>query len=171
MLAGYDTTAKLMGECLVALEQHPDQRRLVAQNPALIPNAIEEVLRWHGATHVIVREVVRDTSLAGTDLKAGDFVYPLLIAANRDPSRWSDAHRFDVRREFKPILGQPHLGFGLGPHVCIGMPLARLETQVALDTLLRLAPEYRLRDVDYGSSLLVRGPESGVIDPRVVAAS
>lgn len=164
LLAGYDTTAKLMGECLVALERHPDQRRLVAENLTLVPNAIEEVLRCYGATHGIVREVVQDTDLGGVPLEAGDMIYALLIAANRDPSRWPDPERFDVRRPFKPHLGQPHLGFGLGPHICIGAPLARLETKVALETLLRLAPEYSLRDLDYGNTFFVRGPECGTID-------
>jgi hypothetical protein len=164
LLAGYDTTAKLMGECLVALERYSDQRRLVAENLALVPNAIEEVLRCHGATHGIVREVVRHTMLGGAELQAGDRLYLLLIAANRDPSRWPDPQRFDVRREFKLHLGQPHLGFGLGPHICIGAPLARLETKVALETLLRLAPEYSLRDIDYGNTFFVRGPEGGVIN-------
>lgn len=164
LLAGYDTTAKLMGECLVALERHPDQRRLVVENPALVPNAIEEVLRCYGATHGIVREALRDTELGGAQLQAGDMIYALLIAANRDPSRWPEPDRFDVRREFKSHLGQPHLGFGLGPHICIGHPLARLETKVALETLLRLAPEYSLRDLDYGNTFFVRGPERGTID-------
>jgi cytochrome P450 len=171
LLAGYDTTAKLMAECLVVLEQHPDQRRLLVEQPELIPNAIEEVLRWHGSSQLIAREVVDDIEVAGMPLKAGDIVYPLLIAANRDPARWPEPERFDVRREFKPILGQPHMGFGLGPHVCIGAPLARIETQVALETLLRLAPEYRLRDLDYGASFFVRGPERGIIDVQVPSAT
>ena len=152
LLAGYDTTAKLMGECLVALEKHPDQRRMVAANPALVPNAIEEVLRCYGSAQAIVRLAVDDTVLGDTELQAGDIIYPLLIAANRDPSRWPDPQRFDVCRELKPHLGQPHLGFGIGPHICIGAALARLEVRVALETLLRLAPEYRLREIDYGKS-------------------
>ncbi len=171
LLAGYDTTAKLMGECLVALEQNPDQRRLVAENLELVPNAIEEVLRWHGATQGIVRMAVTDTVLGGTQLSADDIIYPLLIAANRDPSRWPDPYRFDVRREFKLALGQPHMGFGIGPHICLGAPLARLETQVALETLLRMAPEYRLREIDYGNAFFARGPETGIIDTGVPSAA
>ena len=97
------------------LEQHPEQRRLLAEQPELIPNAIEEVLRWSGVSQVSPKLVVRDTVLAGTELKDGDIVYALLIAANRDPSRWPDPQRFDVLREPKP-----HLAFGVGPHVCIG---------------------------------------------------
>lgn len=159
LLAGYDTTAKLMSNGLHALEQHPDQRRLLVEDPSLIPDAIEEVLRWVGATQAIVRKVARDTLLADTPLAAGDIVYTLLIAANRDPARWSQPQRFDVRRELKP-----HLAFGVGPHVCLGAPLARLETRVAVEALLRIAPEYHLRDVDYGSAFFARGPERGVID-------
>jgi cytochrome P450 len=169
LLAGYDTTAKLMGQCLVALEEHPDQRALVVADPALVPNAIEEVLRCYGSSQAVAREVVTDCAFGEAQLKAGDIVYALLLAGNRDPTRWPDPQRFDVRREFKLHLGQPHLGFGLGPHICLGMPLARVETQVALETLLRHAPEYRLREVDYGHSWFVRGPESGVIEVGVTA--
>ncbi len=169
LLAGYDTTAKLMGQCLVALEQHPDQRALVAENETLVPNVIEEVLRCYGSSQAVAREVVRDCTLGGVDLEAGEILFTLLIAANRDPARWPDPDRFDIQREFKPYLGQPHMGFGLGPHICLGAPLARLETQVALETLLRLAPDYRLKAVDYGHSWFVRGPESGIIEVGVAA--
>jgi hypothetical protein len=171
LVAGYDTTAKLMGECLVALERHPDQRRLVAENPALVPNAIEEVLRCYGTAHRIVRLAVHDTTLGGAKLQARDILYLLLTAGNRDPSRWPDPERFDVRRKFKPHLGQPHLGFGIGPHICIGAPLARLETRAALETLLRLAPEYRLRGLDYGKAFGAYGPERGIIDVGVASAA
>src|SRR5438876_3580612 len=78
LLAGYAPTAMLMGACLVVLEQHPDQRRLVAENPVLVPNAIEEVLRWAGAPQVSVRVVVRDTVLADIELASGDALYALL---------------------------------------------------------------------------------------------
>jgi cytochrome P450 len=166
LLAGYDTTAKLMGSALLALQQHPDQRRLLVDNPELIPNAVEEVLRWDGVATVLVRWVRRDTVLAGTELAAGDRIYLFLGAADRDPSRWDDAQRFDVTRPFKP-----NLGFGGGPHVCIGAPLARLEANVALEELLRLAPEYRLRDVEYGHTFLNHGPGKGVIDVEVLSAA
>jgi len=159
LLAGYDTTAKLMAASLEALEEHPAERLLLVEEPALIPNAIEEVLRWAGVAQAVARVVKQDADLAGTALKDGDIVYVMIVAADRDPARWSGPERFDVRREFKP-----NLGFGFGPHVCIGAPLARLETKAALEALLRIAPEYHLRDVDYGSSFFVRGPEKGVID-------
>jgi cytochrome P450 len=166
LLAGYDTTAKLMAVALETLEAHPDQRRLLADDPALIPNAIEEVLRWAGVAQALTRVAVRDTDVAGTQVAADDIVYAMIAAANRDPARWRDPDRFDVRRP-----GQSHLGFGHGRHLCIGAALARLETQVALEALLRIAPEYHLRDLDYGSSFFVRGPEKGIIDIDAHAAA
>ncbi len=166
LLAGYDTTAKLMGSALLALQRHPDQRSLLVEMPELIPNAIEEVLRWDGVATVFARMVVSDTELAGVEIAAGDTVYLFLGAANRDPARWDDPHRFDVRRPYKR-----NLGFGAGPHVCIGAALARLETQIALETLLRLAPEYRLRDVEYGHTFMNHGLESGVIELGSAAAA
>jgi cytochrome P450 len=159
LLAGYDTTARLMGDCLVALEAHPEQRRLLAERPELIPNAIEEVLRWIGVSKALARVVLNDTELAGTQLAAGDTVYLLLLAANRDPERWDDPYRFDVTRPYKP-----NHGFGGGAHICIGVHLARLEAKLALEALLRVAPDYRLRDVEYASTFFNRGPERGVID-------
>ncbi len=158
VLAGYNTMAKLMAECLVALEQHPAQRRLVAENPALIPNAVEEVVRWHGPSQAVLRLAARRTTVAHTQLKEGDVLYLLLGAANRDPARWVDPSSFDVGRPF-----QPNLGFSVGPHNCIATQLARLETRVALETLLARAPGYQLRDVHYGDAFFARGPEQGTI--------
>jgi cytochrome P450 len=166
LLAGYDTTARLMGDCLITLERHPDQRRLLVDEPGLIPNAIEETLRWNGVSMTVARVVVSDTELAGTRLTAGDMLYVMLAAANRDPRRWENPDEFDVRRPAKA-----HLGFGGGPHICIGAPLARLEVKVALETMLRLVPEYRLRDIEYASSFFNRGPERAVIEAGVLSAS
>jgi cytochrome P450 len=166
LLAGYDTTAKLMAVSVEVLEQHPDQRRLLVEQPELIPNAIEEILRWVGVAQASPKAVRRDTVLAGTELRDGEIIYTLLAAANRDPARWSDPQRFDVQRPY-----QQNLGLSTGPHVCIGAALARLETKVALEGLLRLAPDYHLRDADYGSSFFVRGPERGVIETGALAAS
>jgi cytochrome P450 len=165
MIAGYDTTAKTMANCLVVLEQHPDQRRLVAADPSLLPVAIEEVVRWVGANHITMRRIVRDTVLADTSLEAGQVVYVLYGAANRDPHRWTEPNRFDIGREPKS-----HLGFGFGPHLCIGAHLARLETRVALARLLERAPDYRVRGVDFGSGLVVRGPERGLVDVSMPSA-
>jgi cytochrome P450 len=158
LLAGYDTTAKTMSSSVIALERHPDQRRLVADDPTLLPAAVEESLRWFGSVHAMPRRAVRDAVVDGMEITAGDMVYVCAAAANRDPRRWSDPNRFDVKRELSS-----NLAFGHGPHLCLGAPLARLETKVAIGELLRLAPEYRLDDVEYGTSVFVRGPDRGMV--------
>ena len=164
VLAGYDTTAKLLANSLVVLADHPTERAAIARDIDLLPAAIEEILRWAGVTHINPRQVAQDTVLGGTSLEAGETVYILHAAANRDPSRWPDPLVFDPNREVKA-----HLGFGFGSHLCLGAPLARLEAKVALGRLLTLAPDYQLRDVDYGTGALVRGPEHGFVDVRAAA--
>jgi cytochrome P450 len=159
LIAGYDTTAKTMSNCLIALERNPDQRRRVAANPSLVPAAIEEGMRWLGPVQWGPRKVVADTVLDGTEISAGELVYVLTAGANRDPRRWPEPERFDIFRE-----ARSHLAFGYGPHLCLGAPLARLEMKVAIEQLLWVAPEYRLRDIDFGKSLLIRGPESGIVE-------
>lgn len=131
VLAGFDTTAKLLSNALVALDQHRDQRDAIVNDLTLLPAAIEEVLRWAGPSHVDPRIVREDTELAGVQLAAGDPVYVLLAAAGRDGDRWTDPLRFDIRREQKA-----NLGFGFGSHLCLGMPLARLEVKAALERFL-----------------------------------
>jgi cytochrome P450 len=160
--AGYDTTAKTMSNCLIALERNPDQRRRVAADPLLVPAAIEESMRWFGPVQFVPHVVAKDSSLGGMPFSAGEVVYVLIAGANRDPRRWSDPEHFDVFREAKS-----HLAFGYGHHLCLGAPLARLEMKVAIEQLLRVAPEYRLRDIDFGNSLFIRGPETGIVEVGV----
>jgi cytochrome P450 len=159
VLAGYDTTAKLLSNSLVVLDQFRDARAEIIADFSLLPAAIEEILRWAGTTHLNPRAVLEDTSLGGVELAAGDSVYLLHSAANRDPERWDDPLRFDIHREPKA-----HVGFGFGAHLCLGAPLARLEAKAALERLLTLAPDYEVRDIDYGAGILVRGPEHGWVD-------
>jgi cytochrome P450 len=166
LVAGYDTTAKTMSNCLIALERHPDQRRQIAASPALVPAAIEEGLRWLGPVQWNPRRAVKDTILDGEAISAGETVFVLNAAANRDPRRWPQPERFDISREAKS-----HLAFGYGPHLCLGAPLARLETKVAVEKLLQVAPEYRLHDIDFGNSLFIRGPERGTVEVGVRAST
>ncbi len=166
LLAGYETTARLMVQCLMVLEQHPDQRRLLVEEPELIPNAIEEINRWAGPAKCLTRVVLRDTTLAGTRLRKDETVWNLLSAANRDPSRWEDPARLDIRRAYRR-----NLGFGTSLHICIGAPLARLEVKLALEALLSRAPEYHLRDIGYAEGFFVYGPESGEIEVPVLSAA
>jgi cytochrome P450 len=122
------------------------------------------VLRWRSTVQALPRIVARDTVLAGTEVAAGDMLYALVAGANRDPARWPDADAFDVRRE-----RQAHFGFGYGQHLCLGAPLARLEAKVALQRLLQIAPDFRLRGVDLGPAFFTRGPERGYLDVAVQA--
>jgi cytochrome P450 len=159
VLAGYDTTAKFLANALVVLNNFPDQRAALVADPTLLPGAIEEILRWCGVTHVLVRNTVADTEIGGTKIRAGDTVYVMKAAGNRDAARFADPLRFDIHRQVRS-----HLGFGFGPHLCLGAPLARLEAKAALEQLLLLAPEYSVHDIDYGSGLIVRGPERGYVE-------
>jgi len=159
LVAGYDTTAKLLSNALLAFEENPAQRALLVADPSLMPDAIEEVLRWRSTVQMIPRIVVADMAFGDAELAAGEMAYAMIAAANRDPSRWDNPGVFDVRRP-----RQAHYGFGYGPHLCLGAPLARLEGRIALQSLLRLAPGFRLRGIDLGPSFFVRGPERGFLD-------
>jgi cytochrome P450 len=157
VFAGNETTAKLMAHALVALAAHPDQRRLLAGDRSLIPQAIEEVHRWQTITQFIDRDVRDgDVELGGVVIPGGSVVTPMQGAANRDPARWESASSFDITRP-----PRQHLGFGFGMHSCIGLNLARLEAQIWLDRFLGELPEYEVaRDVDYGSNFQLRGPSA-----------
>ena len=158
VLAGYDTTAKLLSNSLVVLAAHLDQRQMIVEDLSLLPNAIDEIMRFSGPTQINVRQMAQDTTLGGEALKEGDRLFVLQTAANRDPSRWEDPLRFDIRRDHKA-----NIAFGFGPHLCLGSALARLEATTALCKLLTAAPNYTVHDVDFGTGMLVRGPEKGTI--------
>ncbi|MEU0482119.1 cytochrome P450, partial [Streptosporangium sp. NPDC006013] len=153
VFAGNETTSKLMGYTLIALAQHPEQRAELRADRSLIPQAIEEVHRW---TSVLVYNLrfVRQagTEVAGVPLPEGAVVMALQAAANRDPERWSDPQHFDIHR---PQLA--HLGFGAGLHSCLGLNLARLETEILVNRLLDEIPDWDVRDVVWGSNPMVRG--------------
>ena len=137
--AGVETTYRSTGNLLFGLLSNPDQLEAVRGDRSLIPRAIEEAVRWEPPLLTITRVATRDTELAGVPIPAGSAVMPMLGSANRDERRWKDPDRFDVFRE-----GVPHIGFGIGTHVCLGMHLARLEMRVALELLLDRLPDLRL---------------------------
>src|SRR5258708_1060759 len=166
LAAGYDTAAEAMANTLIGVERNPDQRRLVVADLSLVPAAIEESLRWFGPVQWNPRRAVHDTVLDGMEIRTGETVVVMNAAANRDPRRWAEPERFDVHREVKA-----HLGFGYGPHLCLGAPLARFEAKVAMEQLLRIAPEFRLRDIDFGRSLFIHGPQRGTVEVGVKAAT
>ena len=135
-IAGHETTAALISGAAAHLLSHPETADALRKDPALISLFIEEVMRWQSPVYLTnMIFVARKTVLAGQTLQQGDKVVPLLIAANRD------ANRFDAPWQFDPARRpNPHLGFGHGPHVCIGMQLARVEARVALERLLTRFP-------------------------------
>jgi cytochrome P450 len=137
--AGIETTYRSTGNLLFGLLSNPEQLDAVRSDRSLIPQAIEEAVRWEPPLLTITRVVTRDTELGGQSIPAGSTVMPYLGAANRDERRWDDPDRFDV---FRKAL--PHIGYGHGVHVCLGMHLARLEMSVALDRLFDRLPNLRL---------------------------
>jgi cytochrome P450 len=137
--AGVETTYRSSGNLLFGLLTHADQLEAVRADRALLPQAIEEGLRWEPPLHGIARVATVDVELGGVLLKAGSVVSIALGAANRDETRYPDPDRFDIFRD-----PQQHIAFGFGPHMCLGMHLARMETRVALDALLDRLPGLRL---------------------------
>ncbi len=138
--AGHETTVNLIGNGVHALLTHPEQRELLRADPARIPAAVEEFLRWCGPVQVTFPLIaVAPVELGGVRVEPGDVVVPALLPANRDPAHTSDPDALDVSRD-----PRPHLGFGHGIHHCLGAPMARLEAKIAFETLLRRFPELRL---------------------------
>jgi cytochrome P450 len=144
IIAGNETTTKLLGNCLHALQRFPDQRARVVTDPGRLPDAIEETLRYEGSTQLMARTLTVDVDLHGERLAAGEKVLLLLGSANRDERVFDDPDTFDVDRPKE----QQHVGFGHGIHVCLGAALARLEMRVSLEELLRRVPDYEL-DLDH----------------------
>ncbi len=138
--AGNETTTRLIGWAGKVLAEHPDQRRELVEDRSLIPNAIEELLRFESPGPQIARYLPEPAELYGQTLPEGSVLMFVVSAANRDERRWEDAERFDIRRK----VGQ-HLAFGYGIHYCLGAALARLEGRIALDEVLNRFPEW---DVD-----------------------
>lgn len=156
--AGNETTNRLIGWAGKLLSDHPDQRRDIGANRALIPQAVEEVLRFEPPAHQVGRHVAKDFMIHGQVIPAGSVVIFLTGAANRDPREFPDPDRFDIHRE-----PQPNLGFGFGLHNCLGLALAKLEAEVALRGFLAAVPDYRIV-APYGySPVPARGPSPVVI--------
>ncbi|MGH2727449.1 MAG: cytochrome P450, partial [Actinomycetota bacterium] len=140
--AGAETTYSSTGSLLFGLLTNPDQLDAVRKDRALLPQAIEEGIRWEPPLTNVRRALTRDVSIAGVDMPAGSFVYISLAAANRDATRWERGDDFDVHRE-----RHAHLSFGFSTHMCLGMHLARAETAAAINALLDRLPKLRL-DLD-----------------------
>jgi len=138
-LGGHETTTGLISLGMSALVRNPDQLAVLRARPELVEGAVEEMLRYDAPFQMNLRMLTEDVELDGVTLRAGDLVRQALGSANRDPERFDDPDRFWVERPPKR-----HLSFGLGPHFCIGAPLARLQAQIAVEALVRRLPNLRL---------------------------
>ena len=157
LVAGHETTVDLISGTVHALLTHPDRLALLGTEPDLIDAAVEESLRFNSPVHsTAFRFATESLDIGGTRIEAGDSVMVSLAAASRDPLRFPEPDRFDLRR---PTRG--HLGFGHGLHHCLGAPLARAETAVAVSLLLRHRPDLAFetdpRTLTWRSSTLLRG--------------
>jgi cytochrome P450 len=140
LVAGHETTVNLIGNGVLALLEHPEQMKRLRSDPVLIRPAVEELLRYDAPVAMASERYAReDMTVAGVTIRRGDLVVPVLASANRDERKFDRPEALDLARE-----PNPHLAFGHGPHYCLGAPLARLEGQIAINTLLHRLPDLRL---------------------------
>jgi cytochrome P450 len=157
LIAGYDTTASMISYGLLGLLEHPEEWARLCADPALAATAAEELVRYLGVGTGVMRRSVVDTEIGGQRVAAGDYVVLAIQSANRDPDLYPDADRLDVGR--RP---GPHVGFGHGPHQCVGQQLARVEVTAVLHALAERIPSLRLAvplaELDFKLNNVVRGP-------------
>lgn len=156
LVTGHETTVNLIGNGAYTLLTHPDQRALLQANPAILDAAMDELLRFDGPVETSTTRWAReDVLLQGHRIQRGDVVRVVLASANRDPAHFDQPDMCDLQR-----ADNRHLAFGLGIHYCLGAPLARLEGQIALQTLLQRFPDIRLpspANLTWRSGVLFRG--------------
>jgi cytochrome P450 len=157
LIAGHETTVNLIGNGLLALLQHPDQLRALRDDPGLIQTGVEELLRFDGPVQRTGRMTTAEVEIGDKRIPRDSVVVSVIGAANRDPKQFADPDRLDVSRR-----DNRHIAFGFGIHFCLGAPLARLEGQIALGTLLRRMPKLALvSDVpEWRESSTLRGLKS-----------
>ena len=154
LVAGHETTVNLIGNGTLALLRHPDQLRKLRESPGLIGTAVEELLRFDGPVQRTARIPSEDITIGGQTIGKGEMVMPFLGAADRDPTQFPDPDRLDISR-----TDNRHIAFGMGIHFCLGAPLARMEGQIAINTLLARLPKLALATdrPQFRQSLTLRG--------------
>lgn len=167
LIAGNETTTNLIGNAVLALLDHPEELDRVQSDLSLVPNLVEETLRWNTPVQLVLREATAGVTLHGREIPEGERVAVLLASANRDERVFDDADRFDVTRDTRG-----HVGFGFGVHFCLGASLARLEAKAALEALVPELPRLRRRDSETPlvDSYLVRGPARLELEPAETGA-
>jgi cytochrome P450 len=158
LLAGHETTVNLIGNGAFLLLQNPAQLARVRHDSEAMQQAVEELLRAKNPVNMVTRIAGEDLTLAGVTIRKGERVMVAIASANHDEQAFENAEELDILRE-----GNRHVGFGHGIHFCLGAPLARLEGQIALSTLLRRFPELRLaippEEVKWRPGFLLHGPQ------------
>ncbi len=139
LITGHEAPRSFLGNGLLTLLQHPDQLQMLMNNPALMPKAVGELLRYDSPIKFIARPAVDELNVHNHHIQPGQIVYALIGSANRDPAKFPNPDAFDVSRD-----NGLHLSFGSGPHFCLGATLACLEAEIAFNTVLRRLPNLRL---------------------------
>jgi cytochrome P450 len=163
LIGGIVTSAHMIASATMLLLQNPGELQKVQDDPALVPNMLEETLRLESPVQWQPRLVREDTEVEGVPVRADSIVLMLFASANRDPDKFPDPERFDVER----ANAHDHLGFGYGIHFCLGAPLARLEGKIAFERFFERLPNLRLaEDNDFRplDSLVFRGPQRLLVE-------
>jgi cytochrome P450 len=158
LLAGNETTTNLLGNGMLALQNHRDQMAMLRRDPSLIARAVEEMCRYDSPVQSVFRTAKEDVEIGGTSVEKGSGIFLMIGSANRDAAKFERPDVFDITRE-----DNDHLSFGEGIHYCLGAPLARLEAGVAFSIMLNRFPHLRLDDepqLDYKTSFFVRSLKS-----------
>lgn len=157
IIAGHETTVNLIGNGMLALLEHPEQKQMLLAQPEIIQSAVEEMLRFNGPAEISnIRWATEDVELDGKQIRQGDMLFVSLLSANRDSLKFQEPDTFDITRKVND-----HIAFGKGVHYCLGAPLARLEGEIAVSALLRRMPDIRLEveeeQLEWRPGMIIRG--------------
>ncbi|MFZ0385643.1 MAG: cytochrome P450 [Solirubrobacteraceae bacterium] len=158
-LAGHETTNNLLGNCVRRVLEEPARWQTIVADPSLIPDAVDEILRYDPSIMVWRRQATEDVVIGGVEIPAGAKLFLWLAAAGRDPSVFAEPEQFDLRR----TNARPTLAFGRGIHFCIGAALGKLEAHIALEELTSRFPNLELvgdQEVPFHPNISFRGPQS-----------